>query len=110
MNVKIPKRSRSQIILSILKITDGNGARKTEILYKAYLSYALLKQYLSMLVQSDLIYTDREKTFRLTPRGMHALEVYSKMDELFVPRAATTNDVVTNAANVIHPEYQTPWF
>jgi len=94
MNIKIPKRSKSEIILSILKVTDGNGARKTEILYKAYLSYALLKEYLSMLVQSDLIYTDREKTFRLTPNGMHALEVYNKMDDLFVPKVATTNDGV----------------
>jgi predicted transcriptional regulator len=94
MNIKIPKRSKSEIILSILKVTDGNGARKTEILYKAYLSCALLKEYLSMLVQSDLIYTDREKTFRLTPKGMHALEVYNKMDDLFVPKVATTNDRV----------------
>jgi predicted transcriptional regulator len=94
MNIKIPKRSKSEIILSILKVTDGNGARKTEILYKAYLSYALLKEYLSMLVQSDLIYTDREKTFKLTPKGMHALEVYNKMDDLFVPKVATTNDRV----------------
>lgn len=94
MNIKIPKRSKSEIILSILKVTDGNGARKTEILYKAYLSYALLKEYLSMLVQSDLIYTDREKTFRLTPKGMHALEVYNKMDDLFIPKVATTNDRV----------------
>src|SRR2546422_835291 len=41
-------RSRTDIVTQILDAANGNGANKTRIMYKAYLSYAQLKEYLSI--------------------------------------------------------------
>jgi predicted transcriptional regulator len=78
-------RSRSEIISSILEATNGNRVRRTEIQYKTYLSYKLLKEYLIQLLQCDLIeYIEGERAFKTTPKGMQALQTYHKMEELFV--------------------------
>ncbi|HZD35571.1 MAG TPA: winged helix-turn-helix domain-containing protein [Nitrososphaeraceae archaeon] len=78
-------RSRSEIISSILEVTNGNKVRITEIQFKTYLSYNLLKEYLVHLLQCDLIeYIDGERAFKTTPKGMQALMTYNRMEELFV--------------------------
>jgi predicted transcriptional regulator len=78
-------RSRSEIISSILEVTNGNKVRITEIQFKTYLSYNILKEYLVHLLQSDLIeYIEGERAFKTTPKGMHALMTYNRMDELFI--------------------------
>ena len=67
-------QSRS-VISSILEVTNGNKVRRTEIQYKTYLSYKLLKEYLIQLLQCDLIeYIEGEKTFKTTPKGMQVLQ------------------------------------
>ncbi|MGA6990751.1 MAG: winged helix-turn-helix domain-containing protein, partial [Nitrososphaeraceae archaeon] len=59
-------QSRS-VISSILEVTNGNKVRRTEIQYKTYLSYKLLKEYLIQLLHCDLIeYIEGEKTFKTT--------------------------------------------
>jgi predicted transcriptional regulator len=78
-------RSRSEIISSILEVTNGNKVRRTEIQYKTYLSYKLLREYLLQLLQCDLIeYIEGERAFKTTPKGMQVLQTYHKMEELFV--------------------------
>lgn len=47
-------RSRTDIVSQILEAANG-GASKTKIMYKAYLSYAQLKEYLSVLVENGLL-------------------------------------------------------
>jgi predicted transcriptional regulator len=47
-------RSRTDIVSQILEAANG-GATKTKIMYKAYLSYAQLKEYLSVLVENGLL-------------------------------------------------------
>ncbi|MGB8086486.1 MAG: winged helix-turn-helix domain-containing protein [Nitrososphaeraceae archaeon] len=77
-------QSRS-VISSILEVTNGNKVRRTEIQYKTYLSYKLLKEYLIQLLQCDLIeYIEGEKTFKTTPKGMQVLQTINEMEELFV--------------------------
>jgi predicted transcriptional regulator len=57
----------------------------TEIQFKTYLSYNILKEYLVHLLQCDLIeYVEGERTFKTTPKGMQVLITYNKMEELFV--------------------------
>ena len=57
----------------------------TEIQFKTYLSYNILKEYLVHLLQCDLIeYIEGERTFKTTPKGMQVLMTYNKMEELFV--------------------------
>ena len=45
-------RSRTEIVAMILEAANG-GATKTKIMYKAFLSYAQLKEYLSVLIEND---------------------------------------------------------
>ncbi|MGI0043054.1 MAG: winged helix-turn-helix domain-containing protein [Nitrososphaeraceae archaeon] len=78
-------RSRSEIISSILEVTNGNKVCKTEIQFKTYLSYNLLKEYLVYLLECDLIeYIEGERAFKTTPKGMQAMQTYNKMDELLI--------------------------
>jgi predicted transcriptional regulator len=85
MPKQLKHRSRSEIISSILEVTNGNRARVTEIQFKTYLSYNLVKEYLVQLIQCDLLeYIEGERTFKTTPKGMQVLQTYNKMDELLV--------------------------
>jgi predicted transcriptional regulator len=82
---QLKHRSRSEIISSILEVTNGNKVRVTEIQFKTYLSYNILKEYLVHLLQCDLIeYIEGERAFKTTPKGMQVLMTYNRMDEMFV--------------------------
>jgi predicted transcriptional regulator len=51
-------RVRQQIIAHMLSIINDNcteGTNKTTIMYKAFLSYAQLKEYLSFLAEKGLV-------------------------------------------------------
>jgi predicted transcriptional regulator len=51
-------RERHSIISQILdtiKDNQGEGATKTSIMYKSYLSYVQLREYLSLLVERGLV-------------------------------------------------------
>ena len=85
MTKQLKHKSKSEIISSILEVTNGNRARVTEIQFKTYLSYNILKEYLVHLLENDLIeYIEGERTFKTTPKGMQALQVYNKMEELLI--------------------------
>jgi len=82
---QLKRRSKSEIITSILEVTNGNQVGLTEIQFKTYLSYNMVKEYLLQLRQNDLIeYTEGDRTFKTTPKGMQALQMYSRMDALLV--------------------------
>jgi predicted transcriptional regulator len=56
-------RNRIEIICQILEVANGGITKKIEIMYKANLSYAQLKEYVMVLTESDfasirLRYTD----------------------------------------------------
>ena len=69
-------RSRTDIIAMILQ-SAASGATKTRIMYSAYLSYAQVKEYLSFLLQRDLIrYEEGSRLYKLSERGMKVLEAY----------------------------------
>jgi predicted transcriptional regulator len=78
-------RSRTDIVALILEATQ-EGAAKTKIIYKAFLSYSQLKDYLSILLERELIeYFDKEQIFRITDKGRRYLYLYSKVMELITP-------------------------
>lgn len=53
----------------------NGGATKTKIMYKAFLSYAQLKEYLAMLTLNDLLAHDIEgDKYRTTSKGLRFLE------------------------------------
>jgi predicted transcriptional regulator len=49
-------RSRTDIVAQILEAASGEGANKTKIMYKAYLSHDQLKEYLSILMEKMVFY------------------------------------------------------
>ena len=75
-------RSRSDIAEMILEAANG-GATKTKIMYKAFLSFSQLREYLAVLQKNGLIeYEDGMRSYRTTEKGIHFLEIQNKMDEL----------------------------
>jgi predicted transcriptional regulator len=76
-------RSRSEIIGAILEAANGGGATKTTIMYKALLSYDLMKQHLIFLAENDMIeYEQGMMTYRTTEKGMRLLQLYNNMNEM----------------------------
>ena len=64
---------------------------KTKIMYKAYLSYNQLKEYLSVLIENNLIeYIDRTQTFKTTEKGLYFLKMHDAIGEL-LPSKITNN-------------------
>jgi predicted transcriptional regulator len=63
---------------------ESNGrATKTKIMYKAYLSYAQLKECLSLLTENELIgYNAGESEYKTTEKGAKFLRVYDQMSGL----------------------------
>ena len=75
-------RSRTDIVTQILQAANG-GSTKTKIMYKAYLSYAQLKEYLSILIENDLLkYSEGEQIYKTTEKGLKFLKVYDQMSDL----------------------------
>jgi predicted transcriptional regulator len=81
--VKRQYRSRNDIIASILESANGNRIRATEIQFKAYVSHGILKEYLTLLPENDLLeYIEGERAFKTSPKGMQFLSTYNQMGGL----------------------------
>jgi len=66
-------RNTDQTITSIL-CAAFDGITKTKIMYKAFITYDQLNDYLSLLVEKGLIeYTEGERLYRTTPKGVDFL-------------------------------------
>ena len=75
-------RSRTEIVGNILDAANGR-VTKTKIMYKAFLSYAQLKEYLSVLTENNLIeYLDGTQTFKTTEKGLNFLKMNNEIGEL----------------------------
>jgi predicted transcriptional regulator len=73
-------RSRSEIVGLLLDAANGGGATKTKLMYKAYLSFNQLKEYLALLVENALIeYEDGMHTYRTTEKGIRLLKIQNEM-------------------------------
>jgi predicted transcriptional regulator len=85
-------RSRTEIVCNILDAANG-GANKTKIMYVAFLSYAQLKEYLSVLIENNLIEChDGTQTFKTTEKGLNYLKRYHEIGELLQQTRAIKND------------------
>ncbi len=85
-------RSRTEIVGNILDAANGR-ATKTKIMYKAFLSYAQLKEYLSVLTENNLIeYLDVTQTFKTTEKGLNYLKMHNEMGELLQATTTIKND------------------
>ena len=79
----LKNRSRTDILGLILEAANGGGATKTRIMYKAFLSYTQLKEYLTILLENGLLeYEGRRELYRTTENGMLFLQKYIKVQEM----------------------------
>ena len=75
-------RSRTEIVSMILEAANG-GATKTRIMYKAFLSYAQLREYLSVLIENNLLeYLEGSQTYKTTEKGLNFLKMHNEIGEL----------------------------
>jgi predicted transcriptional regulator len=52
-------------------------------MYKAFLSYAQLKEYLTVLLENGLLeYEEGRQFFRTTEKGVRLLQMYNQFDEI----------------------------
>ncbi len=90
-------RSRTEIVGNILDAANG-GATKTKIMYIAFLSYAQLKEYLSVLIENNLLeYLDGTHKFKTTEKGLNFLKMHNEIEELLL----TTIKITTNSIKTI---------
>ena len=71
------------IISEILGAANGGGATKTKMMYKAYLSFAQMKEYARVLTENNLLnYDTYTQTFKTTEKGLKFLDTYNQMDDM----------------------------
>jgi len=75
-------RSRSDIVELLLDAANGGGATKTKLMYRAYLSFNQLREYLALLIENGLIEYEGDQTYRTTEKGMRVLHLQNEMDEV----------------------------
>ena len=70
----MPNRDRVEIIRQILDVANGGITTRTKITSKTFLSYAQLKEYLTLLTQRDLLnYDTVAQTYKITEKGIRLL-------------------------------------
>ena len=75
-------RSRTEIVSMMLDAANG-GATKTKIMYSAFLSYNQLKEYLSVLIENNLIeYNDGAHELKTTEKGLKFLTTHNAIGDL----------------------------
>jgi predicted transcriptional regulator len=75
-------RSRTEIVATMLEAANG-GVTKTKIMYKAFLSYSQLREYLSVLVGNNLLeYVEGPEIYRTTEKGLNFLKMHNEIGEL----------------------------
>ena len=76
-------RDRTEIVSQILEVANGNDTKKLNIMYRANLSYAQLKGYLTVLSKIDLLRYDlNTQTFKTTEKGLRFLDICNKMGQM----------------------------
>jgi predicted transcriptional regulator len=88
-------RTKLKILASILSVVrNNNGAKKTQIMYQAYLSYKLLLQYLYEITEIGFLKFENEY-YKLTSKGEEFLEKFNEYNE----SRKIVNDQLHNVEN-----------
>jgi len=87
-------RSRLDIMADVIKITM-TGAKKTQIMFKANLSYKLLQIYMRALLEEGLI-SESNGRYVTTDRGKDFLETYQKLVQPVTERGVARKPTLTS--------------
>jgi predicted transcriptional regulator len=79
-------------MLITINDSGSKGANKTSIMYKSYLSYAQLKEYLSFMVEKGLVgeFPQQIETrqgnerfvYKITERGLRLLQISQEIENI----------------------------
>jgi predicted transcriptional regulator len=87
----LKKRDRTEIITAILEVTSsGYRATNTKIIYQSFISYTMLQEYLSFMMEKGLIEIDDEEeqdkqralSLVSTQKGRRLLHAYNQLNEM----------------------------
>lgn len=82
-------RSRMDIVADMLHVAQ-DGAIKTRIMYRSFLSFPQLKEYLELMTDSGLLdYSEEERKYRTTNKGRHFLKIYHQVGSAIAPKGRT---------------------
>ncbi len=84
LETKLRRRDQLCIIADILDITK-RATLKTQIMYKANLSYTQLNEYLKFLLTTDLIaqtVVEGKEVYKITPQGINFLHKHNELIRL----------------------------
>jgi predicted transcriptional regulator len=75
-------RGRTELLATMLEAAKGK-ATKTKIMYSAFLSYGQLKDYLTILIENNLIENlEGTQTYKTTEKGLNFLKMHSEIGDL----------------------------
>ena len=80
----MPNRDRTEIIRQVLDIANGaEGLTKVKIMYKAFLSYKQVKEYVALLTENDLLrYDSITQSYKTTGKGLRLLQFYNQLEDM----------------------------
>lgn len=88
-------RSREDIVAAILEIAKDSVV-KTHIMYRAFLSYPQLQEYLDLLQEKGLLeYHKHEKEYLTTEEGKRFLKMYKELDKMIPKENMLTKIIET---------------
>jgi len=89
------RRDRLGILRDMLKASK-NGAKKTQIMYKASLSFGQLQEYLSLLEESGLIENEKgidgNVRYKTSEKGYKFLKGYRRIEILITKNGPGRKD------------------
>ncbi len=80
------RRDKLGIIAEVLEIAK-EGTLKTQIMYKANLSFAQLSEYLNFILKIGLLHKfayNGKELYRATPKGLDFLQRYYELTDLLI--------------------------
>jgi predicted transcriptional regulator len=86
-------RDKTELIESILKAVNGRSLSASQIMHKSFLSYAQMKQYVSLLIDAGLIKYEqgnRRRAYKITDTGLRFLHLHSQLGELLTNLSSKT--------------------
>ena len=91
-------RNKDEIDRDVLAICGDGGAILTKVMFKAYLSHAQAKVYLSELIEKGLIDILNFREYRTTPIGLEYLAALKRLTEILAieTRRAFVSDAGEN--------------
>jgi len=82
-------RSRTDIVAEILEAVHSAGGKttKTRIMYKAFLSYAQLVEYLDVLTKNGLLSLMKDGAYKIEDKGTQFLVIHQQQERILKPTA-----------------------